>query len=252
LDSFISWIGGKKLLRDQIISRFPSEFGRYIEVFGGAAWVLFRRDKHADFEVYNDFDGSLVNLFRCVQHHADELQRELAWTLNSREVFEDFRVQHDMRGLTDIQRAARFWALIKFSYGSDRRSYGCSKKRANDSLDRLKEVQARLDGVVVEHRDFEQLIKVYDRPDALFYLDPPYVGTEDYYEDGFTADDHDRLYAILKGIKGCFILSYNDDPRIRELYKDFKIDAIDRANNLALRYADKANKQYGELIISNF
>ena len=40
MNSFISWIGGKKLLRDQIIARFPAEIGRYIEVFGGAAWVL--------------------------------------------------------------------------------------------------------------------------------------------------------------------------------------------------------------------
>ena len=37
MNSFIPWIGGKKLLRDQIIARFPAEIGRYIEVFGGAA-----------------------------------------------------------------------------------------------------------------------------------------------------------------------------------------------------------------------
>jgi len=40
MDSFIGWIGGKKLLRDQIIMRFPENIGRYIEVFGGAAWVM--------------------------------------------------------------------------------------------------------------------------------------------------------------------------------------------------------------------
>ena len=56
LDSFISWIGGKKLLRRQILEQFPDSgtYDRYIEVFGGAAWVLFARDRHAEMEVYND------------------------------------------------------------------------------------------------------------------------------------------------------------------------------------------------------
>lgn len=41
MNSFIAWIGGKKLLRKAIIERFPESFDRYIEVFGGAGWVLF-------------------------------------------------------------------------------------------------------------------------------------------------------------------------------------------------------------------
>ena len=63
MNSFISWIGGKKLLRNEIVKRFPETFGRYVEVFGGAGWVLFFKDKHAEMEVYNDADGDLVNLF---------------------------------------------------------------------------------------------------------------------------------------------------------------------------------------------
>ena len=41
MNSFISWIGGKKLLRKHILELFPEEYSRYIEVFGGAGWVLF-------------------------------------------------------------------------------------------------------------------------------------------------------------------------------------------------------------------
>jgi len=71
MNSFISWVGGKKLLRNKIIEEFPvtDKYGRYIEVFGGAGWVLFSRDKHASLEVYNDVNGQLVNLFRCVKYH---------------------------------------------------------------------------------------------------------------------------------------------------------------------------------------
>ena len=75
MNSFISWIGGKKLLRRQIIEQFPEEYDRYIEVFGGAGWVLFAEDRAGKMEVYNDVNGNLVNLFRCVKYHPESLQK---------------------------------------------------------------------------------------------------------------------------------------------------------------------------------
>ena len=45
MNSFISWIGGKKLLRKKILEQFPEDYDRYIEVFGGAGWVLFGKEK---------------------------------------------------------------------------------------------------------------------------------------------------------------------------------------------------------------
>ena len=84
----MSWVGGKKALRGQILSRFPLEYKRYIEVFGGGGWVLFHKPPGRDFEVYNDFNGNLVNLYRCVREHPDELEKELTFMLNSRLDFE--------------------------------------------------------------------------------------------------------------------------------------------------------------------
>lgn len=92
MNSFISWIGGKKLLRKEIVSRFPEKIDRYIEVFGGAGWVLFHKDRHAEMEVYNDYNSDLVNLYSCIKYHCTELQRELSFMLNSRELFGDFKV----------------------------------------------------------------------------------------------------------------------------------------------------------------
>lgn len=251
MNSFIPWIGGKRLLRNTIIGMFPEEFDRYIEVFGGAGWVLFAKDKHADLEVYNDAEGELVNLFRCIKYHSGEVQKELDSVLNAREFFEDFKHQLNTRGLTDIQRAARYFMLIKTSYGADKRTFGCIKKNLMNSIEYLTDIKQRLNTVVIENKDFENLIKVYDRPKALFYLDPPYHGTEKYYNTGFNNEDHERLKECLKSIKGKFILSYNDDKYIRELYNEFKITEVDRRNSLIERYTDK-DKKYRELIITNF
>ncbi|MCX7842802.1 MAG: helix-turn-helix domain-containing protein [Clostridia bacterium] len=144
MNSFIGWIGGKKLLRKEIIKRFPENMGRYIEVCGCAAWVLFAKERHAELEVYNDANGDLVNLFKCIKYHCMELQRELSFMLNSRELFEDFKTQFNTRGMTDIQRAARFFMLIKTSYGSDVRSYGCVKKDVSVILGEKRWTQADL------------------------------------------------------------------------------------------------------------
>jgi DNA adenine methylase len=251
MNSFIGWIGGKKLLRKEIVSRFPEKIDRYIEVFGGAAWVLFHKEKHADLEVYNDYNGDLVNLYRCIKYHCMELQRELSFMLNSRELFEDFKAQYSTRGMTDIQRAARFFMLIKTSYGSDTRTYGCVKKDTSVTIEYLNSIQERLSRVVVENKDFESLIKVYDRPAALFYLDPPYYGTERYYQAQFSQDDHERLCRVLRGINGKFLLSYNDCGYIRDMYRDFNVEGVERNNNLTARYLDR-DKRYGEVIIRNY
>ena len=73
MNSFMSWVGGKKALREEVVRRFPIYYERYIEVFGGGGWVLFHKDPGNDFEVYNDFNSLLVNLYRCVRDKPEEL-----------------------------------------------------------------------------------------------------------------------------------------------------------------------------------
>lgn len=247
MDSFISWVGGKKALRKTILEQFPAEYGRYIEVFGGAGWILFAEERKVKSEVYNDMDGSLVNLFRCVKYHPEALQKELEWTLNSREQF--FDVREEARGFTDIQRAARFFVLIKESFGTDCQSFGLRAKDLAKAADYLKEVSKRLRMVVIERLDFERILKTYDRSDALFYLDPPYFNAERYYTSGFGKEDHARLHDALGRVKGRFIMSYNDCEDARELYKDYNIISTSRSDSLV---AKSVSRRYKELIIKNY
>lgn len=253
MDSFISWIGGKKLLRNKILSLFPEKgtFNCYVEVFGGAGWLLFASDRHAEKEVYNDINGNLVNLFRCVKYHPEALQKELEFTLMSREQFFDAREQIQMRGLTDIQRAARFFVLIKESFGSDLDSFGIRTKNMINATEYISEVSKRLKMVIVENQDFEYIFKTYDKNNTLFYIDPPYYGAEKYYKDEFLPEDHAKLKNILDKIKGNFILSYNDCDYIRQLYKDYSIIDVDRGNNL-MQIREIAKPRYKELLIKNF
>lgn len=154
MNSFITWIGGKKLLRKKILEQFPEEgtYNRYVEVFGGAAWVLFSKEKHADFEVYNDVNGNLVNLFRCVKYHPETVQKELDWLLMSWEQFFDAREQLNVRGMTDIQTAARFYIVIQESFGAECRSFGVKSKDNNKKISDLVAISERLRRVVIKIR----------------------------------------------------------------------------------------------------
>ena len=185
-----------------------------------------------------------------MKYHCGELQREMEWMLTSRELFFDCLAQGQGRGLTDIQRAARFFYTVKISFGCDNRTYATSSKQVDNAVEYLEKVRERLRGVNIENKDFADLIKVYDRPTALFYLDPPYVNTEKYYDSPFSAQDHYRLREALSHVKGRFILSYNDCSLVRELYADYRIEGITRITTLA--GSGNNQTQFPELIIRNF
>lgn len=228
----------------------PKEtFDRYVEVFGGAGWVLFAADRHAKMEVYNDINNSLVNLFRCIKYHSDAVQDELKYVLMSREQFYDAKEQLETRGMTDIQKAARFFILIKESFGADIHSFGLQARDMNQAKEYLSAVSVRLNKVVIENLDFQNILKNYDKKEAFFYLDPPYYAAEKYYSDKFTSKDHIRLAESLSSLRGKFLLSYNDCEYIRELYSNYDIVEIERMHNLV---RGKEKPQYRELLIKNY
>lgn len=253
IDSFITWIGGKKLLRKNIVAQFLKEgIEKYVEVFGGAAWVLFAKEKHAPKEVYNDINSDLVNLFRMMKYHPEALEKELQFCLNAREIYQLYLHSKDREDLTEIQKAARFFYLIKASYGGKVTSFGGNFRNITH-IKNLEEIQNRLSHVLIENKSYMDIIKRHDSVGTLFYCDPPYYQTEKYYDMGdfvFDESQHIQLKDALSNIKGKFVLSYNDHPFIRKLYQDFFMEAIERNNNLGV--AVGGEKRYRELIIKNF
>ena len=254
INSFMAWVGGKKALRDEILARFPRNYKRYIEVFGGAGWVLVHKPPGNDFEVFNDFNGNLVNLYRCVREQPEALRNELRYMLNSRLDFEYMKgMLHSQAVLPDVRRAAYYYALIRYSYAAGTSTFGSQPHAMWNNFPLIESAAGRLQKVVIENKDCVKLIRQYDRPESFFYCDPPYYNADQYYEavssDGF---DHAGLADALLGIKGKFLLSYNDCPEIRALYDrpGIVVEGISRLSNIAQRYEN--GKQYPELLISNY
>ena len=253
----INWVGGKRLLRKTIAPLIPKDIKSYIEPFGGGGWVLFYKDRWADLEIYNDLDGRLVNLFRIVKYHPNAFKEEYKYLLGSRDMFFQF-----LNGtfITDIQKAVQFYFIITRSFGGKGSSFGTVKKSSGGAsksqknvLDKIDAIHKRLDKVMIENRDFETLIKQYDFEDAFFYCDPPYSQGCGYDVTSTKDFDHERLREVLGNIKGRFLLSYDDSPKIRELYKGFEMIEVERLNGINNRSdVENRKKIFRELLIANY
>ena len=221
----IPWIGGKRRLVKHILPLFP-EHQCYVEPFAGAAALLFMKEP-ADVEVLNDINGDLVNLYRVLKHHLTEFVSQFKWALNSRQIY-DWEKMKRPETLTDIQRAARFYYLQKLAFGAkvEKQTFGTATTAApRFNLLRLEEdlsaAHLRLARTCIEHLDWRECIRRYDRPHTLFYMDPPYYGTEGYGVD-FPLGWYDEMSALLRSMKGKAIASVNDVPEMRAAFNGFK------------------------------
>jgi len=174
---------------------------------------------------------------------------------HSRELFAAYKNGMARGVKNDIQRAAITYYVIATSFAGKRQHFGRSlaavKLTATKLYRDFRVWSERLRLVQIENRDFERLITEYNSDDAFFYLDPPYYGCEDYYQggEGFGRADHERLAAALKDVKGKWLLSYNDTPQIRELYKDYVILQTPEIN---YTLAKSKPTKVREIVIKNY
>jgi DNA adenine methylase len=225
------YIGGKRQLAQRIaslIEQIPHD--GYAEVFVGMGGVFFRRRLIPKMEVINDKSGDVATLFRILQRHYPQFMETLKFQITSRREFERLQGCNPLT-LTDLERAARFLYLQRLAFGSKviGRSFGVdttggSRFNLNHLGMILEDVHERLSGVVIECLDWSTFIDRYDRPGILFYLDPPYFGSEgDYGADAFCRDDFAKIAERLKSLSGRFILSIIDCPPTREIFSAFHL-----------------------------
>jgi DNA adenine methylase len=249
-------MGGKSLLAKKIIPKIPGH-NCYVEVFAGAAWLLFKKDETSSHvEIINDINLDLITLYRVIKHHLEEFIRYFKWVLVARDEFYRFRAENP-ETLTDIQKAVRFYYLLKLGYAARIKDPSFSiatTSRPRLNLLRIEEelsaVHLRLSRVYIENRGYEEIFSRFDKVDTFFYVDPPYYGFEDYYGKGiFSREDFEKLRDILNGVAGKFILSINDVEHVRKLFKGFYTESVSTTYS-----AGGANKKkhVNELLIMNF
>lgn len=249
------YIGGKRNLASRLCPIIDAtDHAAYAEPFVGMGGIFLRRRRKLEREVINDISGDVTTFFRVVREHHGFLMDTLRWLIASRAEFERQKAL-PAEHLTDLQRAARFLYLQRLAFGGkvDGRNFGVSPSQgARFNVLRLErdlaDLHDRLAHVVVEQLPFADFIRRYDRPETLFYLDPPYWGSEtDYGQDVFGRGDFDELAAQLAGIKGKFLVSLNDAPGVRACFAAFKIRSFETTY-----YLSGKPQRAGEVLISNY
>ncbi|PKP98329.1 MAG: DNA methyltransferase [Alphaproteobacteria bacterium HGW-Alphaproteobacteria-13] len=248
------YLGGKKNLSPRLIERIEAvPHQSYAEVFVGMAGVFLRRTRRPKAEFINDWSEDVSTFFRILQHHFVAFTDMIRFQITTRAEFERL-TRVDPSTLTDLQRAARFLYLQRLAFGGrvSKRHFGVVVDRSarfdvTRLVPMLEDLHERLAGVTIERLPWADFVRRYDRPGTLFYLDPPYFGCEGDYGDGmFQRGEFEAMAAMLRGIKGRFLLSINDRPEVRRIFAGFAMEEV------RCRYSvsPKAG-MFGELIVSN-
>lgn len=246
-------MGGKRRLVSQLVKKMP-EHQCYVELFAGGAALFFMREEASKVEVINDFNGELVNLYRVVQNHLEEFIRQFKWALVSRQMF-DWLKNANTDLMTDIQRATRFYYLQQLAFGGKTfgQSFGTATTARPINLlrieEQLSEAHLRLSGVTVEHLEWDKCLLKYDRPHTFFYADPPYWKLAGYGVE-FGIEHYEKLAELMQTCQGKIMLSINDHPDIRAIYKNFNIDETKLSYTVGRTSKSREKKQ--ELIITNY
>jgi DNA adenine methylase len=214
----------------------------YVEPFGGSAVVMLNKLPHPS-ETYNDTDGDLVNLFRIIRDPDGVVH--LWWELiNTPVAREEFGAALEAKRQNfsppdPVRRAAQFVIRCRQRFGGGQsgvahmdtdRSWGTARQSSRDmnscvsrrlaTMLALPQVHRRMMTVVVDNQDAVRCITQWDSAATMFYVDPPYIGAEDYYQGGFGADDHARLADALNAASGRAVVSYYPRPTLDALYPE--------------------------------
>jgi DNA adenine methylase len=236
MNPLIRRVGGKFYMRKTIVANLP-EHDTYVEPFVGGGSVFYYKAP-SKVEVINDLDKEVY-----VCHIAGKECDLPVIRMNLTE--QDFNDIKDIKPETPRDILLRTNFLQQNSVLGSMRTYIYPHSRACNGSKDYPKYKERLKDTTILNTTYEKVISDYDTPTTVFYLDPPYENSKKTTSRRYESIDYTQLRDILKSIQGKFLLSINDSPFIRELFKDFTI------NEVETRYCMK-KRSVIELLIKNY
>ena len=224
----IPWVGGKQGIITLLNKMIPFH-NIYIEIFGGGASLLFYKKK-SYIEVYNDINDKLVNFFEILRDKPEEFYNKLTLTPIARS-----RFNYENEVQDKVLQAVYFYLRIKYSYYNKGKSWegvniGARKNMKKISKEEIDKFSNRVKDVIIENKDYKFILKRYDRADAFFYIDPPYIDTT--RELYIKTIKQEELAAEIKKLKGKFLLNNYESDVIKKLYKGYNYKVINNQTGL--------------------
>jgi DNA adenine methylase len=248
MNLLFSRFGGKKQKAKTIIDFTFPEHSTYVEPFLGSGAIFLVKDK-SQVNVLNDLDPLVFNVFQNLIEVSDEFDsRFYDWTpdrdrwVTYRGTLSDPTLSPCERVFRSLYTIHHSWSGMGTSYAPRRWGEGWVYKR------KLSQYKKKMEGVIVRQQDYTEIIKEFDGPDTLFYLDPPYdIALKKSYYEYDNSMTLESLRDILKTVQGKFVLSLDITEQTTELFKDFHVLEV------PFRYASSKTKDLKfEYIITNF
>lgn len=256
----LKWAGGKTQMLNSLLPKVPASYGKYIEPFfgGGALFFALQPEK----AVISDSNPELINLYRQVSEHVDEVIGLLKKYNNTPEQFYDVRAQ-DWTKLSPVEAAARTVFLNKTCFnglyrvnkkGQFNVPYGKYKNPTICDEQTLRTASDLLKKATILCGDYLLVLEHYAQPGDFIFLDPPYLPISEYADfkrytkEQFYEEDHIELAKIVKQLyeKGCYVILTNSNhPLVHELYAPFTIDVIQTKRHISCN----GNSRKGEDVI---
>ena len=251
LSPIIGRIGGKSLLKKKIISMFPDNYENmiYCEPFVGGGSIFFYKNPSKK-EIINDIDKNVIDIYKLFKKYdANDIFEALRVLKKDKKTFN--YIKNEYKPKTEFNKGIRLYYLSKVAFFSNINTGFRKPRRRNDenfSDIHIKDYFYRLKNTIILNKDYSDIIKKYDSVNTFFYLDPPYENSKGLY-DNYDISIYD-IYNILKNIKGKFLLSYNNSPIAKELFKNYKIKYLKTKYTDPIKGGGARDKT--EIIISNY
>ena len=222
-------LGNKKKIAAEIIQHFP-DHKIYIEPFFGAGGMFFNKPK-AKYNIVNDLDSDVFNLFQVVMNQKEELGKAFYMMPIHSDLLDYWKKNEE----TDpIKKALRFLFLSNLTYLGTGQMLGYGyESNKNIFYKNIDETFEILEGVQLNNCDFRKFfksIKMCERhitpENSLVYCDPPYLGTTDNYSNSFTESDSNDLFNSLDETGCKYAMSEFDHPFILDQAKQRGLNVI--------------------------
>lgn len=215
--------------------------------FGGGSFELFLADQGIKVHGYDNF-YPLVCFWQELLRDNANLYRKIK-DVGKVDKIKFKEMQNQVISSKDsVEVASLFYVINRCSFSGATLSGGMSPNTprfTEKSIQNISEFKAK--NFSVERMSFEDSLKLNEG--KFMFLDPPYYIKSNLYGnkgDMHSNFDHYLLADILKKTNSKFLLTYNDDAFIRELYKDFNIVEVD------WKYGMNKTKESSEILIFNY
>lgn len=254
----ISYYGGKQQLASTILGLIPKH-RLYCDPFLGGAAVFFAKEP-SKVEIVNDTNGEIVNFYEVLQRDFPALEQEIAISLHSRRQHRQAEVVYENPEMFGrVKRVWAVWMLANSSYGcmldsgfGYDRTVTTSKKLRNKRAGFTADYAARLQNAQIECREVLRVIESRDVPDAFFYLDPPYVGSDQGHYDGYSQEDFDALLKLLENMRGKFLLSSFRNEALRGFTARNGWHTVELRMALSMSHGYETQRKKIEVLTANY